>query len=319
MFQKFSNIISLLLISAFSFNVSAEANPVEQPMTSLVHMQNAFQQQNYSMAFTYGEESGNYALNYRHAFDQQDHYAQLLYLDGPRTEIWQKGNTISYFSANYAPFSIRSNNIIDSLPNIVYSDFQQLSQYYDFIPFGKDRVANRIANVIKLMPKDEFRYSYAIWIDEQTYLPLRGEVLDRNGNTISQFKVITLDTLTNPQALITAAKQLRQPPVVSIYSPNTTDYKWRPSWLPKGFKLVKFNSDGLSPSIETQLYSDGLFTFSLYLLEQNDMPINEAWRQGIDTLYAEVVNGKTIVLVGQIPLTTARRIVQDVKFTGGTQ
>ena len=44
------------------------------------------------------------------------------------------------------------------------------------------------------------------------------------------------------------------------------------------------------------------------------MPINESWRQGVETLYTEVVNGKTVVLVGEIPLTTARRIVQDIEF-----
>ncbi|OBX09132.1 negative regulator of sigmaE [Gallibacterium salpingitidis] len=314
MFQKLRQTSILLVINGLlSFSVSATTE-IEQPIERLMQMKNAFQQQNYSLTFTYGEENDNYALSYRHAYDQQTNYSQLLYLDGPRTEIWQKGNTISYFSANYAPFSIRSENMIDSLPSVVYSDFKQLAQYYDFIPFGKDRIANRIANIIKLMPKDEFRYAYTIWIDEESHLPLKGEVVDRSGTTLSQFKVITLDELSEPQTLIDTAKQLKQPPAITIYSPNTTDYNWQPSWLPKGFKLIKFHSDGLSPSIQTQLYSDGLFSFSLYLLEKNDMPINEAWRQGIDTLYAEVVNNKTVVLVGQIPLTTARRIVQDVKF-----
>ncbi|MFC0323377.1 MucB/RseB C-terminal domain-containing protein [Gallibacterium melopsittaci] len=319
MSKKFFLSLVILLSSSYSLATLADTD-ITEPMERLIQMKNAFQQQNYSMTFTYGEENDNYALNYRHASDQQHtHYAQLLYLDGPRTEVWQKGETISYFSANYAPFSIRSDNMIDSLPNIVYSDFHQLAQYYDFIPFGKDRIANRIANIIKLMPKDELRYSYTVWVDEQTNLPLRGEITDRSGEILSQFKVITLDELTNPQSLIDAAKQLRQPPAITIYSPNTTNYQWQPSWVPKGFKLIKFHSDGLSPSTQTQLYSDGLFTFSLYLLDQNDMPINQAWRQGIDTLYAEVINGKTVVLVGQIPLTTARRIVQDVKFKGVTQ
>ncbi|MFC0308776.1 MucB/RseB C-terminal domain-containing protein [Gallibacterium trehalosifermentans] len=313
MAKKLLHSLIILLISSSAFPIFA--NTQESPVDHLIQMKDAFQQQNYVMTFTYSEENESYALSYRHASDQQqNHYAQLLYLDGPRTEIWQKENTISYFSANYAPFSIRSNNMIDSLPNIVYSDFSQLTQYYDFIPFGKNRVANRIANVIKLIPKDEFRYAYTVWIDEQSHLPLRGEITDRNGEILSQFKVITLDELANPQTLIDTATQLRQPPEITIYSPNTTNYQWQPSWVPKGFKLIKFHSDGLSPSTQTQLYSDGLFTFSLYLLDQNEMPINQAWRQGIDTLYAEVINGKTVVLVGQIPLTTARRIVQDVKF-----
>lgn len=308
----------LFLTSVFwianSLPTAYAASPVDQIIADLNQMKTAFQQQNYTMLFTYGEDSLHFSLNYRHAYADHKHYAQLLYLDGPRTEIWQRDNTISYFSANYAPFSIRSDKIIDSLPNIVYSDFKQLAQYYDFVPLGKDRIANRIANVIKIMPKDEFRYAYTVWIDEQNSLPLRGEIVDRSGNALSQFKVIDLSLLEDTTSLTEPADKMIQPPAITIYSPNTTDYNWKPSWLPKGFKLVKFHSDGLSPSIQTQLYSDGLFSFSLYLLEQKDMPINESWRQGVETLYTEVVNGKTVVLVGEIPLTTARRIVQDIEF-----
>lgn len=316
MFQKTLHTLILCFITSL-LSINNAVAEIAQPVEYLNQMKQAFQQQNYTLTFTYGEENGNYALSYRHAYEQNINYAQLLYLDGPRTEIWLRDNTISYFSASYAPFSIRSNNIVDALPSVVYSNFNQLAQYYDFIPLGKDRIADRIANIIKLMPKDEFRYSYVVWIDEQTNLPLKGETVDRSGNTLSQFKVIQLADLPDPHAFVAEAQQLHQPPAITIYSPNTTDYQWYPSWLPKGFKLIKYHSDGLSPSIETQLYSDGLFSFSLYLLNQQDMPINEAWRQGTDTLYAEMLNDKTIVLVGQIPLTTARRIVQDIKFKEG--
>ena len=42
------------------------------------------------------------------------------------------------------------------------------------------------------MPKDDFRYQYLVFLDEENGLLLRGDMLDREGKLLDQFRVVTL-------------------------------------------------------------------------------------------------------------------------------
>ena len=48
------------------------------------------------------------SLRYRHFKADGKTYAQLVTLDGAQQEIVQRDNLISYFQANYQPFTINS-------------------------------------------------------------------------------------------------------------------------------------------------------------------------------------------------------------------
>jgi len=40
--------------------------------------------------------------------------------------------------------------------------------------------------VITVLPKDEFRYGYRLWIDETTAMPLKTQLCDGHGRVIEQ-------------------------------------------------------------------------------------------------------------------------------------
>ncbi|MBP7916897.1 MAG: hypothetical protein KAZ45_00370, partial [Arenimonas sp.] len=50
----------------------------------------------------------------------------------------------------------------------------------------KSRVAERPAQVIDIKAKDKWRYSYRLWLDEETGLPLRVVTLDERGSIVEQ-------------------------------------------------------------------------------------------------------------------------------------
>ena len=41
--------------------------------------------------------------------------------------------------------------------------------------------------------RDGTRYSYIVWIDAEAKLPMRVDLLDRDGETLEQFRVISFD------------------------------------------------------------------------------------------------------------------------------
>lgn len=55
---------------------------------------------------------------------------------------------------------------------------------------GRTRIADHLCEVIRVVARDGTRYSYIVWMDTETKLPMRVDLLDRDGETLEQFRVI---------------------------------------------------------------------------------------------------------------------------------
>ncbi|TCP12279.1 MucB/RseB-like sigma(E) regulatory protein [Bisgaardia hudsonensis] len=316
MFYKLSTFGFFIL---FSLNILAEASFSEDPKILLKNMHDARKSLNYEMAFITTTANSIEALRYRHINNGGIDYAQLVTLDEGMQEIIQRDNVISYFQPNYQAFSINGGQIIDNFPSIMWSDIDSLAKNYDFVNFGRNRVADRIVRTIRVLPKDDFRYQYLVFIDEENSLLLRSDVLDREGNLLEQFRVVNLNMDNNLTALFSYFNQIHFPPLLEDSTKqNLSDisFNWTPTWLPEGFRLVNKSiiSDN-NNQIETLLYSDGLFSFNLYV--SNGLIPNEtekALQQGALTIYTNSQNNKELTFIGQLPISTARRILQDIRF-----
>ncbi|MCP5586877.1 sigma-E factor regulatory protein RseB, partial [Klebsiella pneumoniae] len=77
----------------------------------------ASQSLNYELAFISINKQGVESLRYRHARLDNQPLAQLLQMDGPRREVVQRGNEISYFEPGLEPFTLNGDYIVDSLPS----------------------------------------------------------------------------------------------------------------------------------------------------------------------------------------------------------
>ncbi len=79
----------------------------------------------------------------------------------------------------------------------------------------------------------------------------------------------------------------------------------------KRFFLRRYTQEVLENEIiDSALYSDGLFTLRCLFpnVGSNDLTEN-TWKQGAYTIYSEVIGGKEITFIGQLPISTAKRIV----------
>ena len=284
----------------------------------LQQMTRVWRENSYQLSFVQILPSQVNSYQYQHVFADQRHYAQLSALDGVQQDIIQRDNIISYYGgSSYQPFSIRGDYILDNIPNVLYADYHQLQHYYDFIDAGKSRIAGRIAQVIRVLPKDDFRYQYILWIDELSHLLLRSDMLNRNSELLEQFRVITLQQTENAQPLVNLIERLNLPPLINIQGERTVNVDdWQLAWLPPGFKIVKREQYQTEiGSLHSLMLSDGLFSFSLYINSNIEENLGEHyWQQAGNTIYTETVDNREITLIGQIPLITAKQIVKDISF-----
>ena len=305
---------ALSLSFLFSNITSAEELSAKQ---SLDKMTQALDNLNYELAFVQTTPSNMDSFRYRHIKKDNKTYAQLVTLDGRQQEIIQRDNLVSYFQPNTQAFTLNSGNIVDAMPAVVRADFDKLSSVYDFIKIGKDRVAGRFADTIRIVPKDDFRYQYLVFVDEENGLLLRGDMLDSEGKLLDQFRVVTLYIDDRLRGLTEYINKVSMPPLLKeSKNEQNSDITWSAGWLPQGFSLIRYTQETLENEvIDSALYSDGLFTFTLFVSNagSNVLPEN-TWKQGAYTIYSEVSDGKEITFIGQLPIAAAKRIVQEVKF-----
>jgi sigma-E factor negative regulatory protein RseB len=272
----------------------------------------------YELIFLRQHHTGFESWRYRHAVINRQPVAQLLTLDGSPTEAWLQGNTVSYFGHSKAPFSVLDQSIKGVLPRVMQADFKRLSLYYDFTVLPAARIANRECQVIRIIPRDTYRYGYMVWLDRQSKLLLRADMLAPNGDQSEQCRVVALSQGNSIRQILrqTVIKHHTPPPVVTTprQSPITA---WQPGWLPSGFEVV-FSGQRPLPNraapVESHLYSDGLMSVALYVhATVSEMPSEPLVLQERHySVYSEVRSGREITVVGEIPLRSAQRIAQQV-------
>ena len=300
---------SLLL----SFNASADVSSG----ALLQQMNLASQSLNYEMSFVSINKQGVESLRYRHARLDNQPLAQLLQMDGPRREVVQRGSEISYFEPGLEPFTLNGDYIVDSLPSLVYTDFKRISAIYDFISVGRTRIADRLCEVIRVVARDGTRYSYIVWLDSESKLPLRVDLLDRDGETLEQFRVIAFSVDSQVGTSMQSLAKASLPPLLSVPTGDKIEFNWTPSWLPQGFSEVASSRRKLPTvdvPVESRLYSDGLFSFSVNVNAANQNSTDQMLRTGRRTLNTTVRGNSEITVVGELPPQTAKRIADSLKF-----
>ncbi|MEJ4045234.1 sigma-E factor regulatory protein RseB [Erwinia sp. SLM-02] len=290
--------------------------PAQSPSGALLQqMEQASQSLSYELAYINVSRLGIESLRYRHAVIDNKTYAQLLQMDGPRREIIQRGNEISYFEPGLEPFTMAGDHIVDSLPALVYADFEHLASSYDFVSVGRTRIADQLCEVIRIVSRDGTRYGYVVWLDSETKLPLRVDLLDRDGETLEQYRVVSFAVDQGVSKLMQGLETAKLPPTLSVPAGNKATFNWKAGWLPAGMKEVaqsRRQIPSLNRPVESRLYSDGLFSFSVNITLADKNSTSQLLRTGRRTVQTEVRNNAEITVVGELPPATAKRIADGI-------
>lgn len=108
------------------------------------------------------------------------------------------------------------------------------------------------------------------------------------------------------------------PPLLSVPVGEKAKFSWTPTWLPQGFSEVSSSRRPLptmdNMPIESRLYSDGLFSFSVNVNRATPSSTDQMLRTGRRTVSTSVRDNAEITIVGELPPQTAKRIAENIKF-----
>jgi sigma-E factor negative regulatory protein RseB len=214
-----------------------------------------------------------------------------------------------------------------------------VDQFYLIEGLPAARVLGRAARVIAVNPKDQFRFGYRLWLDENTAMPLKTQLCDARGQVIEQILFARLDMPESiadadlaPAVHTEGMRWVRQGPAADLASPALSAY--RASELPPGFHLTMSGAQTLGgASVPTAhlVYSDGLATVSVFVEAQpegqtgaadatsgqHEAPMQGLARVGSGFAFSTVVQGHQVTAVGEVPAQTVEFIAHSVKSFGG--
>ncbi|CAB1242860.1 sigma-E factor regulatory protein RseB [Vibrio cholerae] len=313
-----------LLISAltlFCVNSTTAFAEEESAEALLYQMNEASQHLNYELSYILVKKNSIEPLLYRHARQDDQQLAHLVYLSGPVREVIRRGDEVSYIEPGVEPFTIESGNMVAPTIPMLNTDVAELSRYYDFVKVGRAREAGAACQVLRVVPKDGLRYSYVVWVDEKSHLPLRADLLDRDGEVLEQYRTISFSVSERLAEIMAGLNKVQLPEVLKLPKGSVQETFWQVTWVPDGFQAMELNRYRIAMTerlVESQMYSDGLFNFSVYVSASDNYSLKgQLVRQGRRTLHSVVKGENEISVVGDIPPATAQRIAQSVMFGVG--
>jgi sigma-E factor negative regulatory protein RseB len=294
----------------------------------LERMGQAVRDLSYEGVFVYRHGNQMEAMRLVHGNTGGREMERLVALNGPPREVIRDEHSVLCVLPEQRAVSVGWRGADQRYRALLSRSPEELAAYYDFKLEDKERVAGRPVQVIRIDPRDPYRYGQRLYLDEQHALPLRSDLLDANGEAVSQIMFTQLrvvpelhfDWGVEAEADGTQYAWTYQPPAQPSEDGGAQG-PWRFETLPDGFRMTlhaRRNGDDSHPPQEHFVFSDGLATLSVYIETLDpDAPLTEGSRVGPVSIFGRVLHGYQVTVVGEVPEETTRRVASVVQYQPG--
>ncbi|KAF7786627.1 sigma-E factor negative regulatory protein RseB [Pseudoalteromonas rubra] len=310
----------LALLLGVGLSAQVVASDIINAKQLLTDMSSAIQERNFDASFVVVKGKGMEPYRWLHGKVEDSELEILSRQNGAGLEVVRVDNKVTYFEPQTQPYSIETDAIAGPIPEILFGEIGSLSNSYDFVLGGKERIADRAAQLVRLVSKDEHKYNYWLWIDIQSALLLKAAYVTQQGEVLEQLQLTHISVTEQPAPpLIELSSKDFPMPLASLAETENTQKlqnNWRIGWLPEGFKLLKSDRHKLDLNNELAdyfLFSDGLVEFSVFVQRPlSGQRASGALSSGATTVYVHNSGAFDVSVVGKIPTMTAKAIAESV-------
>ena len=241
----------------------------------------------------------------------------LIRMNGPDFRILRVGNRVAHFHTSASNFSLIADSVSTILPVAFTEPFANIKDTYQVTIGGGARVLGRNAQHLRIISRDNQRYSYSLWVDRSSGMLLKMMMHDQRGEIVEQMQLTSLSIREEAPGVLKEVSDLEMPPLLSdLRILNKPGFPVKPGWQPQGFELITKQSHNLvaeSTLVDYYLFSDGLPEYSIYIARLTDDMETDVALSSSQTLFTMRYNDYLITVVGQVPLSIAQRIAQEVR------
>ena len=310
---------SIVLISSGSAARGQDSDLSPQQLIN--NMSRATHALNYDGIFVYRRGNQINTMRIIHKNGGDGEMERLVSLTGHPREVIRNRDTVTCIFPDNKSVMVEKSRNSQLMSTQLPQPIETISDFYRFTYVGPERVAGRTSRVVTIQPRDNYRYGYQLWIDEDSYLLLKSELKNASGFPLEQIMFTKLDVLDS------VPDELLQP------SNTGQGFKWYNSmpleadegfahylnvrWIPDGFRMSNREVQSIASSsnpVDHIVYTDGMAMVSIFIekLKNRSDFIQGPSRMGAVNAFARMANGYQVTAVGEVPQATVQKMAISV-------
>ena len=261
----------------------------------------AAKQQNYSGVYVYHHGEHVEVLRVQHRADANGEQAKVEVMDGTSRQFMRINNDVYCHLPDGKHVLLERNALRRFFPDLLPAQPASLLDFYEAKLGGTERVAGRSCQVVVLAPRDGYRYTYSLWLDKRTGLPLKARVVNDMGSAVSMFvfseiQIGKVPDIHNDMAGKILQKSRSDKPVVSAWSVTP------PPGCEQVQEAVRLLPGKRAP-VTHMVFSDGLSVLSMFVepADPRVQSLHGLSAEGAIGIYAREVDGYVVTTLGEVP------------------
>ena len=286
---------------------------------------------NYEGTFIYMHDNQLESMQIIHGKDKTGEHERLFSLNGAAREILRVNDELTCILPDSRAVMVEKSRPKQYIPPALLTITKKLGRFYEFKVLGEDRVADKTAQVIAVHPRDPYRYGYRLWLDKETGLLLKSDLVNTEGESLEQVMFTQLDILDYmPSAHLKPMisghdfkwfESKHQPDAFLSKSNKNSAEKseWKVAHVPGGFTKSMQKTHPLPANImpvEHIVFTDGLSSISVFIEKsQESKDIFEGTsHMGAVHAYGTMIAGYQVTVVGEVPKDAVMMIGDSVQY-----
>lgn len=294
--------------------LATAAGAADDPAGWLVRMERALRELDYEGRLVYVHGTAVEALQLTHSAAGGSE--RLVSLSGPPREVTRDNAELVCPVPEVGTVALARADAHGNGRGLVAVDTAHIGEAYDARLEGEARVAGRPARVVSLVPKDRFRYGQRLFLDTESALPLKADLLDERGLPLTQTMFVSIEVRPGPVPADAAAAR----PAEGALTVPGSALPWRLSGLPPGFRLAASARrilPGSGRELQHAVFSDGAASVSLYVASPGHHDLEGPAKVGPVNAYGRRVGAHQVTAMGEVPAATLEAFVAGLRFDEG--
>ena len=304
--------------------IAAAERAADDPRRLLEKMDKAVESLNYEGTFVHIVEGRADTMYVVHRVADGKSTERLVALDGPGREIIRSEDKVTCIFGDQKSVLVERRSDDSPLRAAVPSYSDDLDAHYEFTELRPVKKLKRNAAVIAITPRDDFRYGYKLWMDEETGMPLKAQLVDMYGKIVEQLMFVSIDLPDSIPAskleptLSTKDFEWFVQDERTMAEERRGNSNWRAVQTPDGFRLKASNVKvmaGSDRSVDHLVYTDGVASVSVFVeaAGSEEADLKGASRIGAANAFTADVDGHQVTAVGEVPGDTVRMIARSMR------
>jgi sigma-E factor negative regulatory protein RseB len=283
----------------------------------------------YEGVFAYQSGKNLQSIRIYHRADARGELERLISLNGAAREVIRSNDMVTCINPEVRQVNVSRRPLGRGFPSDLPRRLSSAAPFYEVTMGDMDRIAGRKAQELVIKPNDQYRYGYRLWVDADTDLLLKSELVGNDGDVLETFAFSSLNIDVHipehkfePQMTGEEMTWHRSEPEKPLNTANQSQQsQWRAEWLPEGFAQVAYQtrlraSNGAD--VEQRVYSDGLSSVSVFIekIRARHTHLRGGSHVGAINAFGTIMHSHFVTVVGEVPAETVEKIGHNINFTG---